>query len=204
MVWILAGLGLVILLLAGDSLVRGAVNLSLRLGIPPLIISLTIVAFGTSAPELLISVEAVLYGSPGIAMGNVVGSNIANILLVLGVPAILRTLHTSSCDTRESFVIMIVASLFFIALCFTGPLTWYHGLALLAALAARLAHSFVSARRHRAESLSAAAAIDPEAEEIEGADPNMPGWKILVFLVLIFFYAWRMNSIDKKYGMEEE
>ncbi|MEM8956469.1 MAG: calcium/sodium antiporter [Pseudomonadota bacterium] len=184
MVWILAGLGLVILLLAGDSLVRGAVNLSLRLGIPPLIISLTIVAFGTSAPELLISVEAVLYGSPGIAMGNVVGSNIANILLVLGVPAILRTLHTSSCDTRESFVIMIVASLFFIALCFTGPLTWYHGLALLAGLAAMLAHSFVSARRHRAESLSAAAAIDPEAEEIEGADPNMPGWKILVFLVL--------------------
>ena len=184
MVWVYAGLGLVILLLAGDSLVRGAVTLALRLGIPPLIVSLTIVAFGTSAPELLISVEAVLYGSPGIAMGNVVGSNIANILLVLGVPALLRTLHTSGCDSRESFIMMIAASLFFIALCFTGPLTWYHGLALLAALTAMLVHSFVSARRHRAESLSAAAAIDPDMDEVEGADPNMPGWKVALFIAL--------------------
>jgi hypothetical protein len=82
----LAGLGLVILLLAGDVLVKGAVNLSLRLGIPALIVSLTIVAFGTSAPELLISVKSILDGVPGLALGNVVGSNTANVLLVLGVP----------------------------------------------------------------------------------------------------------------------
>jgi cation:H+ antiporter len=74
----LAGLGLVILLLAGDVLVKGAVNLSLRLGIPALIVSLTIVAFGTSAPELLISVKSILDGVPGLALGNVVGSNTAN------------------------------------------------------------------------------------------------------------------------------
>ena len=84
-----AALGLVILLLAGDVLVRGAVNLSLRLGIPALIVSLTVVAFGTSAPELLISVQAVLEGVPGLALGNVVGSNTANVLLVLGVPAMI-------------------------------------------------------------------------------------------------------------------
>ncbi len=89
MAWVLSGLGLVILLLAGDALVKGAVNLSLRLGIPALIVSLTIVAFGTSAPELLISIKAVLDGQPGIALGNVVGSNTANILLVLGVPALI-------------------------------------------------------------------------------------------------------------------
>ncbi|MGA0372791.1 MAG: sodium:calcium antiporter, partial [Paracoccaceae bacterium] len=84
--WAFSGVGLVILLLAGDMLVKGAVNLSLRLGIPAMIISLTIVAFGTSAPELLISLNATLSGASGIAVGNVVGSNIANILLVLGVP----------------------------------------------------------------------------------------------------------------------
>ena len=81
-------LGLIILLAAGDFLVKGAVNLALRLGIPAFIVSLTVVAFGTSAPELLISVKAVLEDAPGIALGNVVGSNIANVLMVLGVPAL--------------------------------------------------------------------------------------------------------------------
>ena len=72
MFWVLAALGLVILLLSGDALVKGAVNLSLRLGVPAMIVSLTIVAFGTSAPELLIAISAVLDNAPGIAIGNVV------------------------------------------------------------------------------------------------------------------------------------
>ena len=82
---ILAGLAL--LVLAGDALVKGAVNLSLRLGIPALIVGLTVVAFGTSAPELLVSVQAVLDDAPTLALGNVVGSNIGNITLILGVSA---------------------------------------------------------------------------------------------------------------------
>ena len=86
MEYLITGVGLAILLLAGDALVKGAVNLSLRLGVPALIVSLTIVALGTSAPELLIAVQAVLEGAPGIAIGNVVGSNTANVLLVLGLP----------------------------------------------------------------------------------------------------------------------
>ena len=69
--WISVSLGLVILLLAGDALVKGAVNLSLRLGVPALIVSLTIVAFGTSAPELLVAIQAITEGVPGIALGNV-------------------------------------------------------------------------------------------------------------------------------------
>ena len=81
--------GLVILLIAGDFLVKGAVSLSLRLGIPALIVSFIIVGFGTSAPELLIAIQSALEGAPGIALGNVVGSNIANVLLVLGIPALL-------------------------------------------------------------------------------------------------------------------
>ena len=81
--------GLVILLLGGDFLVRGAVALARRLGVSPLVIGLTVVAFGTSAPELIVSVEAALGGVPGLAIGNVVGSNVANVFLVLGAPAVV-------------------------------------------------------------------------------------------------------------------
>ena len=100
MVWLSAALGFVLLILAGDALVKGAVNLSVRLGIPTLIVSLTVVAFGTSAPELIIAINAVIEDVPSLALGNVVGSNTANILLVLGLPAIFSTLHSSEHDTK--------------------------------------------------------------------------------------------------------
>ncbi|WP_095588385.1 calcium/sodium antiporter [Actibacterium ureilyticum] len=180
-----AGLGLIILLLAGDSLVKGAVNLSLRVGIPALIVSLTIVAFGTSAPELLIAIQAALDNAPGIALGNVVGSNTANVLLVLGIPALLATLHTSECDTRRTFVFMLLASILFIALCFLGPFDWVHGLVLLAGLSLVLGDAFLAARAHRNEAMNGAAEPDDtDAGEIEGADPSLPWWKISVFLAL--------------------
>ena len=81
--------GLVFLLIGGDFLVRGAVALAQRLSVPPLVIGLTVVAFGTSSPELVVSLDAVISGAPEIAIGNVVGSNIANILLVLGLSAVI-------------------------------------------------------------------------------------------------------------------
>ena len=173
-------LGLVILLLAGDALVKGAVNLSLRLGVPALIVSLTIVAFGTSAPELLISISAILDNAPGIAMGNVVGSNTANILLVLGIPALLATMHTSEFETRKTYNFMIAASILFIALAFRGVFDWKAGLVLLAALAFVLADSFRDAKAHR-NACKNAMNGDAVPEE---ADPDMPGWKIGLFLVL--------------------
>jgi len=182
MAWLLSGLGLLILLLAGDALVKGAVNLSLRVGIPALIVSLTIVAFGTSAPELLISVNAVLDDKPGLALGNVVGSNTANILLVLGVPALLAGLHTSSCSCQKTFMFMIVATILFICLAFRGVFDWYAGIILLAALAYVLFDAFRDASRHRR---AVAALVDPdEDEDVEGADPDMPWWQIYVFLGL--------------------
>ena len=176
MVWLTGALGLVILLLAGDLLVRGAVNASLRLGVPALIVSLTVVAFGTSAPELLISVQAVLDGVPGLALGNVVGSNTANILLVLGLPAWISRLYTAQVDTRKSFVTMLGVTLFFIALCFAAPLTWMHGLALLAVLAVILWDQARAALAHRRSS--------KDDDEVEGADAQMRGWQIATFLVL--------------------
>lgn len=179
MVFVYAGLGLVILLLAGDALVKGAVNLSLRLGVPALIVSLTIVAFGTSAPELLISVNAALEGVPGIALGNVIGSNTANVLLVLGIPAMIAVMHTSAHDVRSSFLQMIAGTILFIGLAFRGVFDWIAGLVLLAALALMLGAALRVALRHRAEG-----AADAELEDPEGADPEMPGWKIALYLVV--------------------
>ena len=176
--WVYTGVGLVLLLLAGDSLVKGAVNLSLRLGVPALIVSLTVVAFGTSAPELLISVQAILDGLPGIALGNVVGSNTANVLLVLGLPALIATMHTSDCNTRKTYLQMIAASVLFIALCFRGVIDWIAGVILLLALGAMLGHAFREVKRHRQSS------VDAEEDEVEGADPNLGWGKILLFLAL--------------------
>lgn len=182
LVWVMAALGLVILLLAGDALVRGAVNLSLRLGIPALIVSLTIVAFGTSAPELLIAISALDDGAPGIALGNVVGSNTANVLMVLGIPALMATMHTSGCETRKNFVFMLIATFAFIGLAFCGVFTWVSGLILLGLLSIVLGDAFLSARKHRRE--AGAVSEDDELEDLEGADPDMPWWRIIVFLVL--------------------
>ncbi|NKX72045.1 calcium/sodium antiporter [Rhodobacteraceae bacterium R_SAG1] len=178
MPWLFSALGLVILLLAGDALVRGAVNLSLRLGVPALIVSLTIVAFGTSAPELLIAISAVGDDADGIALGNVVGSNTANILLVLGIPALMRALHTSECDTRKNYVFMLMASVLFIALAFLGEFTVTSGLILLAALAFVLGVAFREARAHRKNGK------DSDLDDIEEADPDMPYWRIGIYLLL--------------------
>ncbi len=170
--------GLALLLGAGDGLVRGAVALSLRLGVPALIVSLTIVAFGTSAPELLVSVKSALEGAPGIAFGNVVGSNIANVLMVLGLPAIISTIDARECDSRRSYGQMIVASLVFIALCFQGPLTWLHGLVLLSMLGYMLWDAYSAAAKHRNGGAPIA------EEELEDADPNMSGWKIAALILV--------------------
>jgi cation:H+ antiporter len=166
--------GLVLLVLAGDALVRGSVNLSLRLGIPPLIVGLTVVAFGTSAPELLVSVKAVMDNAPGIALGNVVGSNIANILLVLGIPAVISTIHSSDLGVTRGYLTMLASSALFIALCFVGPITWWHGLILLAGLALMIFDNIHTARRSRTSA---------KADDLEGADPSAPWWKIIAFLV---------------------
>lgn len=179
---LLSLVGLGVLVLAGDLLVRGAVNLSLRVGIPALIVSLTVVAFGTSAPELLISIDSVLSGKPDIAMGNVVGSNIANILLVLGLPAIIAGLHTSVVDTRRSYLMMLGATALFIGLAQFGQFGRIAGLILLAALGLTLWDQFKDARAHRRASKAAEAAAE-DLEELEGANPDMPLWKIISFLV---------------------
>jgi cation:H+ antiporter len=176
--WLFSGMGLLILLLGGDVLVRGAVNLSLRLGVPALIVSLTIVAFGTSAPELLIAIKAIMNDAPGIAIGNVVGSNTANVLMVLGIPAMVAVLHTSECNSRRAFLHMLVATALFIVLAFSGEFDFVDGIVLLIVLGLILAYAFREARAH-----SRSCGCD-DLEEIEEADPNLPYWRICLYLVL--------------------
>ena len=184
MPWMLSGLGLLILLLAGDALVKGAVNLSLRLGVPALIVSLTIVAFGTSAPELLIAVKAVMNGTAGLALGNVVGSNTANVLLVLGVPAIFATMYMAECNTRKNYSYMLAATVLFIGLAYRGVFDWFAGLILLSALAMVLFDAFREAQEHRRACNGDTACTAEGKEDIEGADPDLPAWRIGVFLGL--------------------
>ena len=167
--WGFSVLGLIILLISGDALVKGAVNLSLRLGVPALIISLTIVAFGTSAPELLIAIQATLEDAPGLALGNVVGSNTANILLVLGVPALLFSLDTTQCAPRVTYLFMLFSSLAFIALAATGVFDVWQAAILLALLAVYLYKNFKDATDQSVT--SECGMVDPD-DELEGADPS--------------------------------
>lgn len=170
-------IGLALLVGAGDALVRGAVALSLKLGIPILVVSLTVVAFGTSAPELVVGIEAALADADGIAFGNVVGSNIANVLLVMGIPALINPIDTRDCDGRRSWIGMMLASALFIALCFLGPLVWWHGLILLAGLAWMLTDAY----RHTRAAQAAGRAVDLD---IEPVDPTMPGWRVAGLIAL--------------------
>ena len=107
-------LGLVLLVAGADLLVRGASRLALRFGISPLLIGLTVVAFGTSAPELAVSVQAGLAGQSGIAVGNIVGSNIFNVLMVLGVSALITPLVVSQQLIRVDVPLVIGASVLFL------------------------------------------------------------------------------------------
>ena len=175
MAWFFVVLGLVTLLLAGDFLVRAAVNLALRLGISALVVSLTVVAFGTSAPELLIVLSAMADDAPGLAMGNIVGSNTANILLVLGLPALVAGLYTTGFDTKKVFIFMILATVLFIILAFIGPFSWWHGGLMLAVLAAILLDQAWTARRVSRVALA--------TEDLNGVDTAIPGWKITLYLL---------------------
>ena len=180
MPWVFVALGLLTLLLAGDFLVKGAINLAFRLGISALVVSLTVVAFGTSAPELLIVLSAMADDAPGLALGNIIGSNTANILLVLGLPAMVAGLFTTNLDTKKSFVLMVFASVLFIVLAFIGPFIWWHGALLLVALAAIFLDQAMQAQRGRRATEAAAGA----AENVESINLSMAGWKISLYLLL--------------------
>ena len=138
--------GLVLLIFAGDFLVRGSVSAAQKLGVPTLMIGLTVVAFGTSAPELVVAIDAVLSGVPTLALGNVVGSNVANIWLVLGMPAVIAPMICHAPKFTNNMMIMLGVTVIFMALAYTGVITAASGLVLLILLLAFLYHSVKRAK----------------------------------------------------------
>lgn len=140
--------GLVLLYVGGEGLVRGSCSLALRLRVSPLVVGLTIVAFGTSAPELVVSVSAALGGADDIAVGNVVGSNIANLALILGAAALLRSAAVEAKLLRVDAPLMVLISLGCVALLGNDDrLTRPEGSLLLVGLLAYGVYTFVQGRR---------------------------------------------------------
>lgn len=134
MTYVLFLVGLVGLFLGGEVLIRGAVGVARRFHVPPLIIGLTIVGFGTSTPELLVGLQAALAGAPALAIGNVIGSNIANILLILGVSALIAAVPLPLAAMRRDFAVMIGATLALWFMLAGGLITRAEGLVLVTAL----------------------------------------------------------------------
>ena len=172
--YILLPVGLLVLLKGGDWLVKGAAGLAQRFRVPPLVIGLTIVAFGTSAPELVISLDAALIGAGGIAIGNVVGSNIANVLLVLAVPALIAPIMRPEDRLGPTLAFLTLITLFLMWRMSSGTLTRLDGVLLLAALAVYLA---LQVRR------SGGAASGSDLSDEVGPVPT-EGWKLAALLVV--------------------
>lgn len=169
--------GLVLLAIGGDVLVRGAVGTASKLGVSPLLIGLVLVGFGTSMPELTTSVQAALSGSPGIAVGNVVGSNIANILLILGAAALLSPIVVAKGVLSRDGSFLAVSQIALAAALFLTPVGRTSGGLLFAGLIAYIGLSYWLDRRSK----SGAAAL--HSAEAESVTPPKGG--LLVSLLLL-------------------
>lgn len=159
-VWIVGQLllGLVLLVGGGELLVRGASRVAATMGISPLVIGLTVVAFGTSAPELAVSLNAGLSGNPDIAAGNVIGSNIFNVLFILGLCALILPLKVSLQVVRREVPLMIGVSLLLLAFAWDGKVGLIDGLLLFGGLVIYTVWSIMASRKETAAAASAAGA----------------------------------------------
>jgi cation:H+ antiporter len=164
-------LGFALLILGGEALVRGAVSVATRLGVSPLLIGLTLVGFGTSTPELVTSLQAAFDGRPGIAVGNVVGSNIANVLLIMGVAAAITPVVVARRGFGRDATALAIATMLCIWVVLYGTLDRWLGVLLVAGLVLYLVIAYVTDRA------SVAAAAD--------ADAPLPGplWRGLALAV---------------------
>lgn len=157
-------IGLVTLTLGAEGLVRGSASLATRIGVTPLIIGLTVVAFGTSSPELVVSVDASLSGHPDIAIGNVVGSNIFNIGIILGITALLCPVSVQLQVVKHDGPIMIAVSILASILIAAGALSWPAGIALLGGIIAYTALTIRAAKKETA--------LEVERQFREGVPPR--------------------------------
>lgn len=172
-------LGIALLTVGGEALIRSSLAAAKRLGVSPLLSGLVIVGFGTSAPELVVSVNAAIDGRPDIAIGNVVGSNIGNILLILGVCALITPLAVKPLALRRDAVTVVAASALFLVLVGGSALGRMDAAIFLSALAAYLVWAYWSERFHAAPSGELHRA---EAEELSTV-PKSLLWTVIAVIV---------------------
>lgn len=169
--------GLVYLLMGGDLLVRGAVALARRWDLSPMLVGVTIVALGTSAPELFVSVGAAISGHPGIAVGNVFGSNVANALLVVGALALVSPITVDAATTKRDTLAMMAATVLLVLLCANGALGRLEGGVLLAGMVVFLGRKVRQGARGQA-----AGPVRPGLEWVLGLPSRT--WLLTLFVVV--------------------
>lgn len=170
-------LGLGVLIVGGEFLVRGAVGFSRVMKLSPLVVGMTVVAFGTSAPELIVSLTSALEGNPGIAVGNVVGSNIANITLVLGLTVVIFPIIADRQTKVLDIPVMLGATLLMYLFAMDGLVDWYEGIVMFILLIGFTVYLINYARKKSIEEGN-------ENWEEERRDPSY--WKAIVFMLLGF------------------
>jgi cation:H+ antiporter len=152
--------GLVVLVAGGELLVRGAVSIAQSLGVSPLMIGLTLVGFGTSTPELVTSIDAALADAPGVAVGNVIGSNICNILLILGLAALIRPVHATPAAFYRDGAVLAVATALGVGAALEGEIGRLAGAAFVTILVGYIVLAYLLER----------AGVDPEAAAVHAAE----------------------------------
>jgi len=207
MTYLQVAIGFVLLLGGAEFLVRGAVQVSVKLGLSALLIGMTVVAFGTSAPEFVVSLNAALDGADGLALGNVVGSNIANILLILGTTALLAPVVVDARAVIRDGLMLTGASVLFTWLCLTGSVQQIAGAAMVLVLMGYFLRSYL---RERADGLASGHLHEREAEEFQDVQMSMSmAWVSVVGgLVALVVGADQLvtggSSIARSFGVSEE
>lgn len=197
MTWFLFGLGFVMLVMGAEWLVRGASRLAAASGVSALVIGLTVVAFGTSAPELAVSVRSAFTGQPDIALGNVVGSNIFNILFILGLAALIAPLVVSQQLIRLDVPLMVGASLLLYLLALDGRIGRLDGLLLFAGILAYTVFSIVKSRRESAQvKAEYEESLGEEASREAGASAVLVNLGLIVagLVLLVFGARWLVDG----------
>ncbi len=197
--------GLIVLILGGDFLVKGASSIALRLNLSPLVVGLTIVAFGTSAPELLISVKSALSGSPDLAMGNVIGSNICNLALVLGIAAIISPIIVQKSSISVDWPMTMGSSVLLYLMVREGYVDSHEGILFVFIL---LAYLFFIIRKSRKDS-QISKALEEDFDLPDESESKL--WKDILFIALgslgLFLGAeWFVGgaqSLARQMGIEE-
>lgn len=199
-------LGLLTLVFSGEFLVRGAVGIAKKFQISTLVIGMTVISFGTSAPELIVSINAAVSGHPEIAIGNVIGSNIANLALVLGITVLILPLVVDRNTKRIDYPMMMLATLLFAVFALDGEIQWFEG-AILFSILVVFTVLLIRNSRKKTKQLAAAHAIaDGEIETIKMNMPQALGFLALGLIGLYFGAGWLVDgasSIALHFGMEE-